>query len=90
MGLSASTVPEKVILLFRIAPSVGEINSITGGATISMTSGLVQIFSNDYLPLRIGRNLGLLSLDRLPVLKRPLVRRSLGLIARQNKRKSWK
>ena len=51
-------------------------------STISMTSGLVQIFSNDYLPLRIGRNLGLLSLDRLPVLKRPLVRRSLGLIAR--------
>ena len=51
-------------------------------ATIAMTSGLVQIFSNDYLSLRIGRNLGLLSLDRLPVLKKPLIRRSLGLIAR--------
>jgi 2-octaprenyl-6-methoxyphenol hydroxylase len=51
-------------------------------ATISMTSSLVQIFSNDYLSLRIGRNLGLLGLDRLPVLKKPLIKRSLGLIAR--------
>ncbi|KJY85450.1 2-octaprenyl-6-methoxyphenyl hydroxylase [Vibrio galatheae] len=51
-------------------------------ATIAMTSALVHIFSNDYLSLRIGRNLGLFSMDNLPLLKTPLLRRTLGLVAR--------
>ncbi|OAJ92252.1 2-octaprenyl-6-methoxyphenyl hydroxylase [Vibrio bivalvicida] len=51
-------------------------------ATIAMTSALVHIFSNDYLSLRIARNLGLFSMDNFPVLKTPLLRRTLGLVAR--------
>lgn len=51
-------------------------------ATIAMTSALVHIFSNDYMSLRIGRNLGLFAMDNLPALKTPLLRRTLGLVAR--------
>jgi len=51
-------------------------------ATISMTSSLVHIFSNDYLSMRIGRNLGLFAMDNLVPLKAPLLQRTLGLVAR--------
>ncbi|KGY13774.1 2-octaprenyl-6-methoxyphenyl hydroxylase [Vibrio tubiashii] len=51
-------------------------------ATIMMTSSLVHIFSNDYLSLRIGRNLGLFAMDNVPALKSPLLNRTLGLVAR--------
>ncbi|EGU49218.1 2-octaprenyl-6-methoxyphenyl hydroxylase [Vibrio ichthyoenteri ATCC 700023] len=50
--------------------------------TIAMTSTLVHIFSNDYLSLRIGRNLGLAMMDNIPSLKTPLLQRTLGLVAR--------
>lgn len=50
--------------------------------TIAMTSALVHIFSNDYLSLRIGRNLGLAMMDNVPSLKTPLLQRTLGLVAR--------
>lgn len=51
-------------------------------ATISLTSSLVHIFSNDYLAMRIGRNLGLAAMDNLSALKAPLLARTLGLVAR--------
>ncbi|EEX93294.1 2-octaprenyl-6-methoxyphenyl hydroxylase [Vibrio orientalis CIP 102891 = ATCC 33934] len=51
-------------------------------ATISMTSSLVHIFSNDYLTMRIGRNLGLFAMDNFAPLKAPLLKRTLGLVAR--------
>jgi len=51
-------------------------------ATIALTSSLVHLFSNDYLTLRIGRNLGLAAMEHLPVLKTPLLQRTLGLVAR--------
>ena len=51
-------------------------------ATISLTSSLVHIFSNDYLTMRVGRNLGLAAMDNLSVLKAPLLARTLGLVAR--------
>lgn len=51
-------------------------------ATIEMTSTLVHLFSNDYLATRIGRNVGLFVMDNLPVLKTPLLRRTLGLVSR--------
>lgn len=50
--------------------------------TITLTSSLVHLFSNDYLSLRIGRNLGLALMDNLPPLKAPLLQRTLGLVAR--------
>lgn len=51
-------------------------------ATITMTSSLVHLFSNDYLSLRMARNLGLAAMDTLPLLKAPLLQRTLGLVAR--------
>ncbi|WGW00759.1 2-octaprenyl-6-methoxyphenyl hydroxylase [Vibrio sp. YMD68] len=50
--------------------------------TISMTSGLVHTFSNDLLPMRIGRNLALMAMDNLSMLKAPLLRRTLGIVKR--------
>ncbi|MBA5763857.1 2-octaprenyl-6-methoxyphenyl hydroxylase [Vibrio sp. 404] len=50
--------------------------------TIAMTSSLVHLFSNDYLSMRIGRNLGLALMDNIPALKTPLLQRTLGLVAR--------
>ncbi|WP_428773052.1 2-octaprenyl-6-methoxyphenyl hydroxylase [Vibrio sp.] len=51
-------------------------------ATIALTSGLVEIFSNNWLPMRIGRNLGLAAVDHCTPLKAPLLKRTLGLVKR--------
>ncbi|MBW3694080.1 2-octaprenyl-6-methoxyphenyl hydroxylase [Vibrio sp. T187] len=51
-------------------------------STIALTSSLVHLFSNDWLPTRIGRNLGLAVVDNFPPLKGPLLRRTLGLVER--------
>lgn len=50
--------------------------------TIQLTTSLVHLFSNDWLTLRIGRNLGLAAIDTVPSLKLPLLRRTLGLVER--------
>ena len=50
--------------------------------TIAMTSALVHLFSNDYISLRIGRNLGLALIDNVSLLKAPLLQRTLGLVER--------
>ncbi len=46
---------------------------------IDFTDGLVNIFSNDWLPLAAVRNFGLLSLDCLPWAKHVIARYSMGL-----------
>ncbi|MCK6264746.1 2-octaprenyl-6-methoxyphenyl hydroxylase [Vibrio sp. ZSDE26] len=51
-------------------------------STISLTSQLVHTFSNDLLTMRVGRNLALVAMDNFPVLKTPLLRRTLGIVAR--------
>ncbi|MGB2079204.1 MAG: 2-octaprenyl-6-methoxyphenyl hydroxylase, partial [Vibrio sp.] len=51
-------------------------------ATMALTSNLVTLFSNSHFPLEVGRNLGLLSLDYLSILKTPVIRRTLGLVER--------
>lgn len=50
--------------------------------TISLTSNLVTLFSNQLPALQVGRNLGLLSLDYFQTLKRPIVQRTMGLVER--------
>ncbi|MEH0665201.1 2-octaprenyl-6-methoxyphenyl hydroxylase [Vibrio scophthalmi] len=50
--------------------------------TIALTAGLVHTFSNDYLAMRIGRNLGLAAMEWVPPVKKPLLQRTLGLVAR--------
>jgi 2-octaprenyl-6-methoxyphenol hydroxylase len=47
--------------------------------TTLFTDGLISIFSNEFLPLVVGRNLGLLAVDMLPPLKRLFIRRTSGL-----------
>ncbi|WP_430472247.1 2-octaprenyl-6-methoxyphenyl hydroxylase [Vibrio misgurnus] len=51
-------------------------------ATIELTTGLVHTFSNPWWPMCVGRNLGLMMIDHLPLLKTPLLRRTLGLVNR--------
>lgn len=47
-------------------------------ATIQLTSTLVHLFSNDWLTLRVGRNLGLMAMENIPLLKAPLLNHTLG------------
>ncbi|MDA9556314.1 2-octaprenyl-6-methoxyphenyl hydroxylase [Vibrio sp.] len=47
---------------------------------MTLTSSLVDLFSNDWLAMRIGRNLGLLCVDNIPNLKQPLITKALGLV----------
>lgn len=51
-------------------------------ATIGVTDGLVRLFANRYLPLVVGRNLGLMTMDNLPWLRNRLAERTLGWVAR--------
>ncbi|MFC3022530.1 2-octaprenyl-6-methoxyphenyl hydroxylase [Vibrio zhugei] len=51
-------------------------------ATISLTSSLVHLFSNQWLTLALGRNLGLFTVDNFPQLKTPLLKRTLGIVNR--------
>lgn len=51
-------------------------------ATTAFTDGLVRVFSNNLLPLSAARNLGLLAVDVLPMIKRGLLKRTMGLAGR--------
>ena len=51
-------------------------------AAIMLTDGLVRLFTNPLLPLRMARNLGLLALDCVPPAKRLLTRQFMGLNGR--------
>lgn len=46
--------------------------------TVAMTDGLVKLYSNQYLPLVMGRNIGLAMMQFLPHLKVPLATQALG------------
>ncbi|AKM46885.1 2-octaprenyl-6-methoxyphenyl hydroxylase [Edwardsiella anguillarum] len=51
-------------------------------ATVALTDCLVRLFANRLPPLAVGRNLGLMALALTPPLRTPLVRRTLGQVAR--------
>jgi 2-octaprenyl-6-methoxyphenol hydroxylase len=46
---------------------------------LTLTDGLVRVFSNDFTPLVIARNAGMVALDLLPPLKRLMMRQTMGL-----------
>jgi 2-octaprenyl-6-methoxyphenol hydroxylase len=48
-----------------------------------MTDGLNRLFSNDVLPVRLIRDLGLGLVDRMPGLKRFFIREAAGLTKRE-------
>jgi 2-octaprenyl-6-methoxyphenol hydroxylase len=51
--------------------------------TARFTDGLIRLFSNDLVPLALGRNLGLIAADLLPPVKRGFIRMTSGLAGRQ-------
>ena len=51
-------------------------------ATVGMTAGLVGVFANDSMPFVAGRNIGLMAMDCVDVLKAPLVKRAMGQVER--------
>ncbi len=51
--------------------------------TIRFTDSLIRIFSNDWLPTALARNIGLASLDHLPFAKSILAKHAMGLAERQ-------
>jgi len=52
------------------------------GKTINLTSSLVYLFSNSWVAMKLGRNIGLLASDNFSILQQPLLRRTLGKIPR--------
>ena len=51
---------------------------------LEFTDGMLGIFAAESFPLVVGRNLGLLAIDKLPPVKRALLRRTMGLHDRQS------
>ncbi|MFU9135544.1 2-octaprenyl-6-methoxyphenyl hydroxylase [Erwinia tasmaniensis] len=51
-------------------------------ATIGITDALVRLFANRYTPLVAGRNLGLLAMDSVPLMRNLLAERTLGWVKR--------
>ncbi len=45
-----------------------------------VTDGLNRLFSNDFEPLRLVRDLGLAAVNEIPPLKRLLMRHAMGLV----------
>ena len=48
-------------------------------AMTAMTDGLDRLFSNDFPPVRLARDLGIAAVDRIPALKRLFMRRAMGV-----------
>lgn len=48
----------------------------------TVTDGLNRLFSNDLAPVRLARDLGLATVDRLPPLKRLFMRHAMGTLGR--------
>ncbi len=48
----------------------------------TFTDGLIRVFSNDFLPLAVARNLGLSFVNLFPSIKRTFIRRTSGLNGR--------
>ncbi|HIJ62902.1 MAG TPA: 2-octaprenyl-6-methoxyphenyl hydroxylase, partial [Rhodospirillaceae bacterium] len=47
---------------------------------LAVTDGLVRLFSNDLAPLRLARDLGLATVNRLNPVKRFFMRHAMGLV----------
>ncbi len=47
---------------------------------LAVTDGLNRLFSNEIAPVRLARDAGLAAVDRLPALKRVLMRHAMGQV----------
>jgi 2-octaprenyl-6-methoxyphenol hydroxylase len=52
---------------------------------LEFTDRMIGVFASDFLPLVVGRNLGLAAVEQLPPVKRALLRRTMGLHGHQSK-----
>lgn len=77
-GVATQTDPGDLALLRRYADARARDNRIMS----TFTHALVRLFSNDFPPLAVGRNLGLLAVDLAPPVKRRLIRLTSGLSGR--------
>jgi len=50
--------------------------------TIDLITGMVHVFSNDWFSLGLGRNVALMAMDNVSLLKAPLLQRTMGLVKR--------
>ncbi|WP_158783940.1 2-octaprenyl-6-methoxyphenyl hydroxylase [Pantoea sp. BAV 3049] len=82
---------ETVAAAWRSGQDVGSYNILQqyqqrrqpdAAATIGMTDSLVRLFANRYTPLVVGRNLGLMAMDSLPLVRNLLAERTLGWVER--------
>ena len=51
-----------------------------GMALVAVTDGINRLFANDVLPVRLAREAGLATVDRVPPLKRFFMRHAMGLV----------
>lgn len=51
-------------------------------ATVGVTDGMVHLFANRWIPLVVGRNVGLMAMELFPPARDALVKRTLGWVAR--------
>ena len=49
---------------------------------LAMTDGLNRLFSNDIMPIRLARDIGLAGVNRMPPLKRLFMRNAMGIAGR--------
>lgn len=52
---------------------------------MGMTDGLARLFSNDFKPLVVARNLGMVAMDLLPPARRLLTHQAMGMTGRQSR-----
>jgi len=52
---------------------------------LEFTDRMIGVFTSDFLPFVVGRNLGLAAVEQLPPVKRALLRRTMGLHGHQSK-----
>lgn len=78
-------------ILLETKKSPGNINVLEAYAAwrefdrrhiMSLTHGLVTLFSNDFLPLAYGRSAGLFVMDKMPLTRRVFAQSTMGLVGR--------
>ncbi|WP_416307740.1 2-octaprenyl-6-methoxyphenyl hydroxylase [Neptunicella sp. SCSIO 80796] len=79
--LANSVRPQQDIGDYRVLHQYQQMRQADQSRVIGLTDGLVRLFSNQYLPLVVGRNLGLSIVNSLSGLKNSLAKQAMGLNA---------
>ncbi|PHM46390.1 monooxygenase [Xenorhabdus mauleonii] len=82
--ISAAAASGQDIGSYQVLAQYQQQRQIDRENTIGITDGLVRLFANDYLPLKIGRSLGLMTMETLPLTRDLLARQTLGWVAQSS------